>query len=60
MATAPNQDKKVSASENMTTCDNAVVGNVGGFALCAFLSSGASGDTIKSTTCKECDIYPGR
>lgn len=41
-APTPNQDKKLSAIKEKTTCDP-TIGN--GFSLCAFLKSGVSGKT---------------
>jgi hypothetical protein len=41
-ASTPNQDKKLSAIKEKTTCDP-TIGN--GFSLCAFLKSGISGKT---------------
>lgn len=46
---APVQDTELSATEGGGTCDATTVASDGGVALCAFLSSGASGGTAQFT-----------
>ncbi len=53
---APVQDTELSATEGGATCDATTVGSAGGVALCAFLSSGASGGTAQFTVANELPI----
>ncbi len=53
---APVQDTELSATEGGATCDATTVGSAGGVALCAFLSSGASGGTAQFTVANELPV----
>jgi len=55
-APAPIQDVELSATEGGATCDATTVGSAGGVALCAFLSSGASGGTAQFTVANELPV----
>lgn len=55
-APAPVQEQELSATEGGATCDATTVGSAGGVALCAFLSSGASGGTAQFTVANELPV----
>ncbi len=50
------QDSELASTEGGATCDATTVGSAGGVALCAFLSSGASGGTAQFTVANELPV----
>ncbi len=53
---APVQDTELSATEGGATCDATTVASAGGVALCAHITSGASGGTASFTVANELPI----
>ncbi len=55
-APAPVNDVELSTTEGGATCDFTAVSSAGGVALCAVLSSGASGGTAAFTVANELPV----